>query len=104
VVDDALDRAAIDAKAAGDGALAAACVVPGSVRRPAGPARLGLLLPGAIAETGPVTERVRVRETDEDEGRRLVPGAATTPTTNGYGGSAAGQTQLDAALVRRIRN
>jgi hypothetical protein len=56
--------------------------------------------PPAIAETGPVTERVQVREADEDEGRRLVPGAATAPTTNGFGGSAAGQTQLDAALVR----
>jgi transposase len=30
------------------------------------------LLPVLIAETGPVTERLRVREIDDDEGRRLV--------------------------------
>ena len=35
--------------------------------------RLGRLSPQAlIAETGPVTERLRVREIDDDEGRRLV--------------------------------
>jgi transposase len=35
--------------------------------------RLGWLSPQAlIAETGPVTERLRVREIDDDEGRRLV--------------------------------
>src|SRR5947207_12316490 len=32
----------------------------------------GLLLPVRIAETGPVSERLRVREIDDDEGRRLV--------------------------------
>jgi transposase len=31
-----------------------------------------LLLPVQIAETGPVSERLRVREIDDDEGRRLV--------------------------------
>jgi hypothetical protein len=31
-----------------------------------------LLLPVLIAETGPVSERLRVREIDDDEGRRLV--------------------------------
>jgi transposase len=31
-----------------------------------------LLLPVAVAETGPVTERLQVREIDDDEGRRLV--------------------------------
>jgi hypothetical protein len=30
------------------------------------------LLPVLIAETGPVTDRLRVREIDDDEGRRLV--------------------------------
>jgi transposase len=33
---------------------------------------LALLLPMLIVETGPVAERVRVREIDDDEGRRLV--------------------------------
>ena len=32
----------------------------------------GLSLRVLIAETGPVTERLRVREIDDDEGRRLV--------------------------------
>jgi transposase len=31
-----------------------------------------LLLPVPVAETGPVTERLQVREIDDDEGRRLV--------------------------------
>ena len=31
-----------------------------------------LLLPVPVAETGPVTERLRVREIDDDEGRRLA--------------------------------
>jgi len=31
-----------------------------------------LSLPVPITETGPVTERPRVRELDDDEGRRLV--------------------------------
>ena len=31
-----------------------------------------LFLPAPIAETGPVSERLRVREIDDDEGRRLV--------------------------------
>jgi hypothetical protein len=31
-----------------------------------------LLLRVLIVETGPVTERLRVREIDDDEGRRLV--------------------------------
>jgi hypothetical protein len=31
-----------------------------------------LLLPVPVAEAGPVTERMRVREIDDDEGRRLV--------------------------------
>jgi hypothetical protein len=35
----------------------------------AGPA---LCLPVLVADTGPVTERLRVREIDDDEGRRLV--------------------------------
>jgi hypothetical protein len=40
---------------------------------PGGPGWSGaLLLPVLIAETGPVSERVRVREIDDDEGRRLV--------------------------------
>jgi hypothetical protein len=34
--------------------------------------RKALLLRVLIAETGPVTERLRVREIDDDEGRRLV--------------------------------
>jgi transposase len=34
--------------------------------------REALLLPVPVAETGPVTERLRVREIDDDEGRRLV--------------------------------
>ncbi len=32
----------------------------------------GLLLQALIAETGPVSERLRVREIDDDEGQRLV--------------------------------
>ena len=32
----------------------------------------GLSLQALIAHTGPVTERLRVREIDDDEGRRLV--------------------------------
>jgi hypothetical protein len=35
------------------------------------PAR-GLSLRALIPDTGPVTERVRVREIDDDEGQRLV--------------------------------
>ena len=31
-----------------------------------------LLLPVPVAETGPVTERLRVREIDDEEGRQLV--------------------------------
>ncbi len=34
--------------------------------------RAGFPLQALIAETGPVTERLRVREIDDDEGRRLV--------------------------------
>ena len=36
------------------------------------PVRKPLLLRVLIAETGPVTERLRVRQIDDDEGRRLV--------------------------------
>jgi transposase len=47
-------------------AIGAASAIAGYV------ARLGLSLEALIAETGPVTERLRVREIDDDEGQRLV--------------------------------
>ena len=54
------------------GASATSATLPWPARRLTRASRPGTFAAGLILKTGPVTERVRVREIDDDEGRRLV--------------------------------